>query len=594
MSIRNKVLLGYVTLIIIPIIVIGVVGSVMLQTVLQKKYTEQSQLVNSSVSRNIATIFKDATASSDQSMLNSRVQDFLNTFPEERDIAVVPSILNQTFLMYGPLDTVTLYTLDGAAFSRSKSDAYPISMDELEQSGIGSEINSRRGISKWLAPYEHGEITRSSRFFTQLRVINDLNRQEPIGYVSLQYDFKELNNLFSFYSNQMGIPNHFLLVNSEGLIVYDNQELLEGSNIYESMTGRFDIGREIRGTPLEFAGTESLLTVQPLEMKDLGIEHLSLVTVIPMEYVTGETGSIIRLVGLVITIILLLSLFFNIAFVNRYIRFIIRMMNTMKLIEIGDLSARVKLDNRDETGSLARSLNRLAERVGVLIEEVKQEQSRKNKAELMLLQAQIKPHFIMNTLESINALNMRGEKEKVSQMVYRLGENLHLSFQEQVEITLEQEIGYLLNYFEIQKVRFGHLFDYEVQMPPELGQYSILKFTLQPLVENSIQHGLEDIEHRGYITVRIEEHGACLRIWVEDNGTGISNATLQSFHFRKSATEHNGLKQPDTLHGGVGVMNVADRLRLHYGKGYGMFICSLEGQGTVIQCLIPKRRGDLL
>ncbi|RXZ83744.1 sensor histidine kinase [Paenibacillaceae bacterium] len=590
MSIRNRVLIGFVTCIILPLIALGIAGSAMFQTVLQKKYSEQSQLINASVARNVATIFKDATAYSDQSMFSSRVQEFLNRTAEERDMTEMPSLLNQTFLMYGPLDTVTLYTLDGEAFSRSKTDMKAISMDKLEQSGMLSEMVRRNGISVWLGPYEGSPLIQTQRYFTQMRVVNDLNRQETIGYVTLHYQFNELEQVFNFYSSKLDIPNHFMLVNHDGRIVYDNQKEESGENLFDKVSQPLSLDRDSSSTKLNFNGVKSILSVQPLNMKDLGITNLTLVSVVPWEYLTRETMTIFRLISIIMAIILLFALLFNMMFIKRYIRFIVRMMHAMKLIELGDLGVRVTLDSRDETGSLARSFNRLVEKVEELIEEVKQEQARKNRAELMLLQAQIKPHFIMNTLESINALNMRNERDKVSQMVYRLGENLHISFQEQEEITLGKEIGYLKNYFEIQKVRFGHLFDYEIIMPPELERYMILKFTLQPLVENSIQHGFDDIDRKGMVSVRIEEKEHYLLLWVEDNGSGIDPDVLPSFHYRK--TKFREEKRPDDGRVGLGVMNVADRLRMHYGIGYGMFICSDPGHGTKIVCLIPKREVD--
>ncbi|WP_163875633.1 cache domain-containing sensor histidine kinase [Paenibacillus favisporus] len=587
--IQSKVLLGFIIFIVIPIIAIGIVGSALFQSVLQEKYSEQSQLVNASVARNIATVFKDATASSDQSMFSSRVQEFLNQAPGERDMTEVPAILNQTFLMYGPLDSVTLYTLDGETYSRSKSDNSPVPMQKLRETGILDEITKRNGISLWFGPYERPELSSSERYFTQIRVVNDLNRQERIGYVCLQYQFNELENVFRFYSSKLNMPNHFLLVNPDGLIVYDNQSQISGGNLYDRIGQKLDLNQDVMSRKLSFDGTASILSVQPLEMRDLGIGHLSLVSIMPLSYLTGEIVSIIRTVGIIMAAILISALIYNLVYLKRYILFIIKLMNAMKQVELGDLSIRMSLDTQDETGALARSFNRLAGKVEELIGEVKQEQTRKNKAELMLLQAQIKPHFIMNTLESINALNLRGETEKVSQMVYRLGENLHISFQEQEEITLVKEIGYLKNYFEIQKVRFGHRFDYEISMPPELGRFLVLKFTLQPLVENSIQHGLEHITHKAKIRVRVREYQGNLQLWVEDNGCGISNDILGSFYYRKSI--HIGTMSEVDNKTGLGVMNVADRLRMHYGNGFGMFICSEPGSGTVIQCLIPKREG---
>lgn len=138
-----------------------------------------------------------------------------------------------------------------------------------------------------------------------------------------------------------------------------------------------------------------------------------------------------------------------------------------------------------------------------------------------MLQAQIKPHFLFNTLESINGLAMRGEGRKVSEMVNRLGNILRISIQDQEEIPLGEEVRHLQSYLEIQQYRFSELFTYEVDIPTHLYASSVLKLTLQPLVENSIQHGFEGIEYKGVLRISAFELHHNLILQVEDNGLGI-------------------------------------------------------------------------
>ncbi|MGV2788377.1 sensor histidine kinase, partial [Clostridium perfringens] len=126
-----------------------------------------------------------------------------------------------------------------------------------------------------------------------------------------------------------------------------------------------------------------------------------------------------------------------------------------------------------------------------LFAQIKKEQRQKTDAEMRVLQAQIKPHFLFNTLVSINVLAVQNEGRKVSEMVYRLASILRISIQEKEEITLDEEIKHLQSYLEIQKFRFEELFEYEIDVPKELMHSRILKLTLQPLGENSIQHGFE-------------------------------------------------------------------------------------------------------
>jgi sensor histidine kinase YesM len=266
----------------------------------------------------------------------------------------------------------------------------------------------------------------------------------------------------------------------------------------------------------------------------------------------------------------------------------------MRQVERGDLSTRVTVVGKDETTTLARGFNSLVTRVSELLEDVKQEQSRKRKAEMMLLQAQIKPHFLFNALESINILAVQNEGRKVSKMVQRLANIFRISIQQKEEITIEQELEHLTSYLEIQKYRFEELFEYTIDVPKELMTNSILKLTLQPLVENSIQHGFEGIEYMGRIHVYAREEGRNIAFYVEDNGIGIGEQQLARFATSGTKTLQEMYEEsPETgERRGLGVGNVADRLRIHYGNRYGIILCSAPDQGTVIKCLIPQTPGE--
>jgi sensor histidine kinase YesM len=242
--------------------------------------------------------------------------------------------------------------------------------------------------------------------------------------------------------------------------------------------------------------------------------------------------------------------------------------------------------------TLARGFNSLVARIDELLIEGKLQQNRQNKAELMLLQAQIKPHFLFNTLESINILAIQNQGAKVSEMVYRLGNMLRISIYDKEEIKIRLELEHLQSYLEIQKFRFEDSFQYEIQIPEQLLDYSILKLTLQPLVENSIQHGFEGIEYMGKIRIYAQEEKDNIALYIEDNGIGLTNEQLASFQY---SLELNRSYQNDVINGerrGLGLRNVADRIRIEYGSHYGIYICSQQNQGTTIKCIIPKYRGE--
>jgi sensor histidine kinase YesM len=292
-------------------------------------------------------------------------------------------------------------------------------------------------------------------------------------------------------------------------------------------------------------------------------------------------------------ICLVTAIVFNRLFMNRITGTIAVIVRFMRRVEDGDLNARVEEKGEDELLLLSKGFNNLMNRINNLFAQIKKEQRQKTDAEMRVLQAQIKPHFLFNTLESINVLAVQNEGRKVSEMVYRLASILRISIQDKEEITLDEEIKHLQSYLEIQKFRFEDLFEYEIDVPKELMHSRILKLTLQPLVENSIQHGFEGISYTGWIRISAWKELGNVVIRVEDNGLGMTSEQLSMFEYMVS---EDGVSEQTTMQNlkvnqerrGLGLRSVADRLRIQYGPYYGLFICSSRPGGTVIQCVIPN------
>ncbi|WP_235918098.1 cache domain-containing sensor histidine kinase [Paenibacillus lutrae] len=588
MNLRKKVFIAFMGFIIVPLLIICFITYLMFQNVTEKKYTEQSELTVKSIGRNIAGIIKEANYQSDSWMLKD-IQSLLITLNdpnnlEGRNDPKNDYKLRNIFLTYEPLGTFSLYNLLGEKFSSGVIPFSHVPFEVLSKHPIYEEVRNLHGFPRWIGPYENPELTGNNNLFSQIRIVNEFETpSNKIGTMFLQFDFKEMDKIFNFYNQE---NSHFLLVNQQGVILYDNRKVINGTNLNKYLSERVELNTSYTSTKMDFDGVESVVTIYDVGLEKYGAPKWMLISITPWDYLSGDLAAILKWVSLIMLLFLISALLFNLLFVNRYIRVIIRIVSSMKQVERGDLDVRVKVEGKDETTILARGFNSLVLRINDLLEEVKQEQERKNKAELMLLQAQIKPHFLFNTLESINALAVQNQGKKVSQLVYRLGTILRISFHHKEEIAIGLELDYLKNYMEIQKYRFEELFDFEINLPRELENYSILKLTLQPLVENSIQHGFEGIAYKGIISIHAEDGGDHIVLWLEDNGIGIPDDVLARFQYRKGYVQKSEAEQ--AIRVGLGVMNVADRLRIHYGTGYGLYICSEPGKGTRIKCIIPK------
>ena len=252
-----------------------------------------------------------------------------------------------------------------------------------------------------------------------------------------------------------------------------------------------------------------------------------------------------------------------------------------KKIADGDFSTRVTVGVKDEIGTLAESVNEMTEHLEEFVEKIKEDERKMRHTELRLLQEQINPHFLYNTLDTIVWLVEGNASDKAVNMVVSLSDFFRIVLSKGREIiTLKEEEQHIRSYLEIQQVRYRDILEYDIQIPEELYQYKILKLTLQPLVENSLYHGIKTKRGKGtiYVTGRLEDDKIYLD--VKDTGIGMSEAELASLRSKISKP----CKETDS---GFGLANVNERIRMHYGAEYGMTIESRLGEGTWVRVVIP-------
>lgn len=247
----------------------------------------------------------------------------------------------------------------------------------------------------------------------------------------------------------------------------------------------------------------------------------------------------------------------------------------------GNLSVRSDVQTGDEVGVLSVSLNTMIDKINELLEQVTKEQVRLRKAEFELLQSQINPHFLYNTLDAIIWLAEAGEQKKVVNMVRSLSEFFRTSLNRGKDIIpLKEEILHVRSYLEIQQVRYQDILNYEIDIPNELEKYMIPKITIQPLVENALYHGIKNKRGSGKICIRGRKRERRLVIEIEDDGIGISEERLWQVN---EGIQKKILTGKDIY----GLYNVNERIRLNFGEEYGIEIQSAYGEGTVVRILLP-------
>lgn len=293
-------------------------------------------------------------------------------------------------------------------------------------------------------------------------------------------------------------------------------------------------------------------------------------------YVTMLRFSLVAF-GLISVLIVFLSYYIPLS-ITRPIR---KLSEVTDQVAKGDLSVRSDVRTGAEVTMLNDSLNTMIDKINELLEQVKKEQVSLRKAEFELLQSQINPHFLYNTLDTIVWLAESGEQKKVVRMVGSLSDFFRASLNQGKDIvSIREELMHVRSYLEIQQVRYQDIMQYEINIPEELNPYMIPKITIQPLVENALYHGIKNKRGLGKIIITGVKEKDYFRLIIEDNGIGINKDRLMQIRNEINNNKLDGK-------GIYGLYNVNERIRLNFGEEYGVSIESNYGEGTTVSIKLP-------
>lgn len=253
----------------------------------------------------------------------------------------------------------------------------------------------------------------------------------------------------------------------------------------------------------------------------------------------------------------------------------------------GDLDARAGMGSLEEINVLARTFNTMSDRIVNLMEKTRQEQENLKNMELKLLQEQINPHFLYNTLDSIVWMAEGGNNRQVVEMTTDLSDFFRTVLSEGRDfVTVGEEEGHIRSYLKIQKIRYEDILDYRISIDPSVRQKIVLKMILQPVVENALYHGIKNKRGGGTITVRGYEDSSGLVFEVEDDGIGMEQEVRD--RLRGQLEESGGVLMDRK--GSFGLKNVVQRIRMYYGEDSGITIESERNVGTCVKIYLGHDR----
>jgi two-component system, sensor histidine kinase YesM len=515
------------------------------------------------------TILKRKKTSAVEQSEEQKYQQFLD------DSKINKTLENITLV--GEKSYVTILLKNGISYTNySNSELNPT---DLYLEDWFKELNNIKGYETvWIRSQPTMFKTEKPINPYQISVARTL-RDESLniyGYVIVTIMENKINQVFE---NMNGNEDMILLDSSNHIVSHTND-----SRIGEQFQYSDQLTEENSSNIFRISRKEYLIAEQKISLTGW-----KLVSLIPYKQATNKINAIFNKLFIVQIVSFTIFLILMTYFLRTITKPIVRLGNVADLVQQGNLNIRSHIQSKDEIGRLSASFDQMLNRINDMIRDITDTQERKRKAELDMLQAQINPHFLFNVLNSIRMKVMvKGDKESAN-MISSLSKLLRMTISKDKEIiTFQEEVQIVLDFINIMNMRQKEKVNVEITIHEEANLIMIPRFILQPIIENSIIHGLN--QSAGKIIVNAEMTENEVIIIIEDNGGGMDEQTL--FQLRRKLIHSNTLDNSTSKNNkgfsSIGISNVYERMYMTFGQEFKMDIKSELGKGTQVIMSIPK------
>jgi two-component system, sensor histidine kinase YesM len=388
----------------------------------------------------------------------------------------------------------------------------------------------------------------------------------------------------SFFRKIIGTPvisrnGYLALVSRDGFLVCKTVERRYGLD--SGMLARI---RKLSNTSGNFKYQRPFGPKMVVVYNTINTCQWKLVAVLPENEILSKTNYIKPLLLLLCVILLIVAIIMSNVLATIITKPLSQLTAKVKHVTEGDMDVPFDITIGNEIGILNNGIGALIIQIKSLLCQIEKEQEKKRIADFTILQAQINPHFLYNSLYSIQQLCALGESQNAARMLLALGNFFRIGLSQGQEIiTVQEEIDHVRNYLVIQQMKYADQLQFEIAVESTILEANIIKLTLQPLVENAIYHGVKKKLEQGVIQIKGYRIGALIRIEVRDNGVGMTAKQLAQI--QEFLADYREEKKAVAI--GFGLRNVQERLKIHFGPSYGLTIASQEAMGTVVTVTIP-------
>jgi len=555
-SIKLKMILAYASIVTLTIMIFTI-------TVLSRSEAVVFHLAQKNVEQTILAAYQALNFKIDSinaCMLSFQVkkdvQNILcNGNPDSslQEIKTLKQALMEVDMFQSNISKLELYVLNREDYPPPSASGNIYSASQMKNDPWFNNALKLGNSTGWTV---RNTIDENNSFIVVSKLITDITTNKPLAVLKANISISSFTSIIDNVS--LADTGKLFLCSENHLVNYNTSELgmhlVNNSVLFNDMlkSNKHETRR------VTFDGDSCLLSTYPI--KNTG---MFLVGVVRIKEFRSMQKAISTAVVLTAFILLLFSIIF-IWFVSVTItKPILKLIATMSQYEPGSY-AQIKSSSKDEIGVLFSTFNNMQITIKELLENIKLESSIRKRAELKALQAQVTPHFLYNTLNSICMLAKKYNAKDIQEMIMALSKFFTISLSNGAElITLEQELEQVKSYMYIQKIRYADRFTLHIDVPDELRNNIICKLTLQPLVENCIHHAFVDMDEMGIIEIRARRDRNDIIITVSDNGNNIVDIDELNQYVNKQF-------EPDEPIEKYGIHNVNQRIHLYFGENYGL------------------------
>ncbi|MFF2482988.1 cache domain-containing protein [Paenibacillus sp. NPDC058071] len=576
-SIQTNIAAAFACLILLTAVLLSVMSYQLSASAVRETAQDYTAELINQVKTNIQTYITSMENISMLALNNEDVRNFVAAEDGEEMASAqsVSDYFQSIIVSRKDVRSINVFSYNGQFVSdRSDIELNPnIKLTELEwykkaQSASGRIVVSSSHVQH-IFKDEYGWVVSLSR------ELWSKDQKRPLGVLLVDLNFSAINDTLN--NIDLSKRGYVFIVDNSGNIVYHPQQQLLYSNLKTEKID--DVLKQGNGSFVTDEGRQSrIYTVQDTNFgwKIVGVSYVNelIGNKQKMQLSFVAAGVFCLIVGLILAVV-----------ISRHLsRPIKKLQEHMKKVERGIFDHRVPIENPKEIASLARTFNLMVVKIEELMSQIVTEQEFKRKSELSALQAQINPHFLYNTLDSIIWMAEGKKTEEVVLMTSALARLFRASISRGQElVSVRTEIEHVTNYLTIQKMRYKDKLDFTIDVDPGIYHYRTLKVLLQPLLENAIYHGVKNKIGIGEIRVTGGEEDDCVWFQVSDNGAGMDEQAMRSIlEPRKNDRESKG----------VGVVNVHERIQLYFGMSYGLSYESAPGEGTTVTVRIARIEND--